>query len=240
MILSPNWPCTQNKATLTGNFHSLSRKCYFLQTTSNIAKLYTVGNHFLSWVWIWDRYVKIRLSLIRINLDSLCLHRNTCQQSGHFRRKMRTPLWRGDCANHETAFDDHKKWPMTADPLPGKCSLPHTPPPGQTPGSRPLASWGRVSAPANLEWPARGAKRWRHSGFLMESWGREGGRKDRARGRRDKEEKKEKEKEKEKGKKSEWAMCHPLSGGFFNFSKSKIWSLIFLKFRKSANPQLGE
>ena len=43
-------------------------------------------------------------------------------------------------------------------------------------------------------------------------------------GRRKKEEKKERKRkmEKEKGireKKNEWAMCHPLSGGFFNFSK---------------------
>ena len=51
---------------------SLSWKIDFLQMTSNIGKLYTIGKNILSQVWIWDRYLKIRLHLTRIYLQSFC------------------------------------------------------------------------------------------------------------------------------------------------------------------------
>ena len=67
-----------------------------MQTTSNISILYTVGKYFLSRVWIWDRYLKIRLCLTWINWQSLSfLHEKACLRSGHFRRERRVPLWRG-------------------------------------------------------------------------------------------------------------------------------------------------
>ena len=69
MILSPGWPCMQKRQTLIVNFTD-SRKSDFLQTTLNIDKLYTVGKNFSSRVWIRDLYLKIRLRLARIHLQS--------------------------------------------------------------------------------------------------------------------------------------------------------------------------
>ena len=96
LILSPGWPSIQNKAKfLTVNFTNYLEKRDFLQTILNIGILYTVGNNFSPRVWIWDRYLKIRLRLAKIIWQSLSLlHRNVCRRSGHFRREWRIPLWR--------------------------------------------------------------------------------------------------------------------------------------------------
>ena len=65
--------------------------------TSNIGKLYTIGNNFLSQVWIRDRYVKIWPLLAWIHMQSLSfLYENTCQRSRHFHREQRVLFWRGD------------------------------------------------------------------------------------------------------------------------------------------------
>ena len=68
LILSPGWSCKQNKTKSNWHFLTISlEKHDFLQTILNIDIFCTVGKYFSSWVWIRDRYVKIRLRLTRIN-----------------------------------------------------------------------------------------------------------------------------------------------------------------------------
>ena len=69
--------------------------------TPNISKLNTIGKHFSLWVWIQDYYIKIRLRLARIYLQSFWLQGNMCQRSTHFRRKRKVPSWRGSCVEHK-------------------------------------------------------------------------------------------------------------------------------------------
>ena len=79
---------------LTINFIDYLEKYDFLQTTSNIGKLYTIGKHFSLWVWIQHRYLKIRLYLAQINWKNLSfLCENECRRSRHFRQEWRVPFW---------------------------------------------------------------------------------------------------------------------------------------------------
>ena len=83
----------KTRQTLTINFTDYIKKRDFLYMTSNIDKLYTVGKHFLSRVWIWNRHLKIRLRLAWIYLQNFSfLHKNTCRQSGHFLQEQRIPF----------------------------------------------------------------------------------------------------------------------------------------------------
>ena len=56
-------------------------KRVFLQMNPNIDILYTVENHFLPWLIIRDRYLKLWFRLVRIDCQSSAnLHRKACQQ----------------------------------------------------------------------------------------------------------------------------------------------------------------
>ena len=82
--------------------------------TSNIGKLYIVGNHFSPWVWIRDLYLKIRFCLARINCQSFpILHGNTCHRSRYFHHEWNVPSWRGSCTEHYSTKDRHQKWSLT-------------------------------------------------------------------------------------------------------------------------------
>ena len=96
-ISSPNWPHAQNETKIKLAIYILSRKVwfFFLQTTSNIGILYTVENYFSPWVWIQDRYLKIRLHLARIYWQSFSIsHEKVYQQSRHFHRERKILLRR--------------------------------------------------------------------------------------------------------------------------------------------------
>ena len=81
----------------------------FLQTNPNIDILYIVGNHFSPWLKMQNRYLKIWLRLARINCQSFTiLNGKVCQQSGHFHRKWRFPLWRREWFEHAGTKFDHQ------------------------------------------------------------------------------------------------------------------------------------
>ena len=96
LILSPSWLCTQNETNFNYQFHKMPRKMwFFLQMTSNIGKLYTVGKYFCS-----------------TSINSRSLTQNTAPFGSdplakfvlfawkcvsliqHFRRERRVPFWR--------------------------------------------------------------------------------------------------------------------------------------------------
>ena len=59
LISSPCCSYTQKETNFLLSIHNLSRKkCDFLQMTSNIGILHTVGKYFLIRIWIWDHYLK--------------------------------------------------------------------------------------------------------------------------------------------------------------------------------------
>ena len=104
------------------------KKHDFSQMTSNIDILYTVKNHFSSWIWIQDRYLKIRLRLARINCQSfVILHGNVYWRSGHFHRQWRVPLWRGGWEELIVTYVDCQNWLEDGDPPLRICGLPSPP-----------------------------------------------------------------------------------------------------------------
>ena len=116
LILSISWPCTQNEIRWNWQFTDCLEKLDFFQKNPNIGILYTVGNHFLSWLTIQDRYLKIRLRLAQTNYQSFVnLYRNTCRQSRHFRLEWRVPLRRGSWEEFIWAKSCRWKWPETVD-----------------------------------------------------------------------------------------------------------------------------
>ena len=190
--------------------------------TPNIGKLYTIGNHFSSWVWIQDCYLKIRLlCLAQIYFQSFCLYENTCQLSGHFRRKMRTPLWRGDCVGYKTALDPCEKRSEEADPSPRNIGLPHATSPAKR---RRLGLWQAGARGFGPLWrPACEVERWWHCGFMVKPWGRVGGR------RESSWEDSEGRKEKEKGKTKVRGLCVILWVGAFSTFKNLKFGPNFFK-----------
>ena len=112
LIPSPVSSAHKMRQTLTVNFIVYLEKCNFLQTTSNIGKLYIVEKYFSSWVWIRNRYLKIRLRLAQINLQSLSfLHGNACLWSGHFLLERRIPFWRGGRGECVGTLNRWWRWP---------------------------------------------------------------------------------------------------------------------------------
>ena len=78
-------PARRTRQTLIVNFTVYLEKCNFLQMILNIGKLYTIGKHFSSQVWIRDRYLKIKICLAWIHLQSSCFFMEKCaENSGTF------------------------------------------------------------------------------------------------------------------------------------------------------------
>ena len=101
------------------------KKHDFLQKTSNIDILYTIGKYFFPLVWIRYRYFKIRLYLARINWQSLSLlHKKVCRRSGHFCREWRVLLEQG---GQEELFGTHlgyQNWPENGKRCRGATTFP--------------------------------------------------------------------------------------------------------------------
>ena len=101
--------------TFNFQFTNYLEKCEFLQTTSNIDILYTVGKYFSSRVWIWDLYRKIMLHLAQIDWQKLSfLHRKTCWRFKHFRHKWKVPLYRGGQGELVRILKWRWEWPKKA------------------------------------------------------------------------------------------------------------------------------
>ena len=114
------------------SIHRLSWKTWlFVQKTSNIDLLHTVGKHFLSRVWIQDFYLKMKLCLARICWENLpLLHEKMFRWSGHFCREHRVPLWWGDLeefAGTKSHCPTHKRMAIYRCELTTLCTRRHTP-----------------------------------------------------------------------------------------------------------------
>ena len=105
--------------------------------------IYIFGNHFLSWVWIRDFYLKIRFHLARIHLQSFWLHINACQWSDHFPLKMGVLGWRRDRAEQDGVISRCKKWLELAILPPWSFGFNHAPCAGGTMANRSTTSWSR-------------------------------------------------------------------------------------------------
>ena len=81
--------------------------------TPNIGKSYVIEKHFLLQVWIWNRYLKIRLYLAWILVQSSDCTKKKCQWFGHFHRQPRVPSWKWSYAEHDDTKDACKKWSLT-------------------------------------------------------------------------------------------------------------------------------
>ena len=78
----PVGPAHKMMQTLTSNFYSLSRKMWLFTNNTKHRKIIYHWKAFF-FTSIQDCYLKIRLYLARIHLQSLWLHGNMCQLSGH-------------------------------------------------------------------------------------------------------------------------------------------------------------
>ena len=80
--------------------------------TSNIDILYTVGKYFSPQLRIWDRYIKIRLYLTRINWQCFAiLHKKSHRWSEQFRLEQRVPLQQGGREELIGTHFGHQNWP---------------------------------------------------------------------------------------------------------------------------------
>ena len=177
------------------------KKYDFLRTTSNVAKLYTIGKDSSSRVWIWDRYLKIRFCLARIHLQSFCIHGNMCEWSCRFRQKMRS-LWLS--WNHP-----HVLFKTSGDNSPRDT-------PQANISVYVIGELGPgVSTPSKLRRSMREAGRVWGSALLVRPWRRDGGRRESDHG----EEREEGEEKEKKRKLSGWGAvtCQVPIGGFSKF-----------------------
>ena len=163
---APVGPACKNEV----KFNSLFRKMwFFLQTTLNIGKLYTVEKNFSSWVWIQgllpqnkDLFSSEQLAKFTV------LHKNVCRRTGHFRQEQRATSWRSSWGELFGAQNRQWKWPENCVSPPFLDDLPRVVHRCQW---RWFGSWGATpltSAPSDPLPPVR--VRRQSSGGLDRGW----------------------------------------------------------------------
>ena len=110
----PFGPAQKTRQTLTVTFSQFQKMWPFANDFKQRQIIYRWKALFFPWVWIRDRYLKIRLHLARDNLQSFpFLHRNACWWYGHFCwSTTEGTIFKRNCAKHDGTKDCHKKWSL--------------------------------------------------------------------------------------------------------------------------------